>query len=268
METRARPETTPRAEWGCDMQTVAPSRRTVLLGSLAALLGGCATAGLTPQEVAEVERLGAFEHVPGRPGIVVGVPHGTPDVGTLEAGRIIRERLGAGGVFVTGFWDGKTRQRINVNRDTEQLIGQHSEVLRQWWTPRAAHVNARYHALVKEAAQGPLRLFFEIHSNHNPKFEGSIEASTLGVSRAEAERLKTAFLAARERLDPAIPRLEIHVAPVDTVTYSFQHASSISDVAAKGCLFEHPGRVFERQPWRRAYAARLAEALVAAAWDR
>ena len=24
-------------------------------------------------------RLGAFERVPGRPGIVVGVPHGTPD---------------------------------------------------------------------------------------------------------------------------------------------------------------------------------------------
>jgi len=34
--------------------------------------------------------------------------------------------LGWAGVFVTGFWDAKTRQRINVNRPTEWLIGPES----------------------------------------------------------------------------------------------------------------------------------------------
>jgi len=237
-----------------------------IIGSLGAvLLQGCASK-LTPAELADVDRRGTFELALGRPGVVVGVPHGTPDVGTLEAGRIVRERLGVGGVFVTGFWDPQTRERINVNRPTEELIGEHSEVLRQWASPRAVHVNGRYHALVEQAAQGPLQCFYEIHSNHNPRFVGSVEVSTLGVSRDEALRLKNAFLAGVEKLDGEIPRLEMQVAPVDRVTYNYEHSSSLARVAARGCVMENPGRIFERPPWRRAYAKLLAEAIVAAAW--
>jgi hypothetical protein len=137
-------------------------RRHFVFGSLAtAVLEGCATQ-LTPDELADVDRLGAFELAPGRPSVVVGVPHGTPDIGTLEVGRIVCERLGAGGVFVTGFWNPQARERINVNRPTEEIIGQHSEVVRQWASTRAAHVNARYHALVEQAAQGPLQCFYEL----------------------------------------------------------------------------------------------------------
>jgi hypothetical protein len=242
------------------------ARRHFLVGSVAAaLLEGCATE-LTQAELADVDRQGSFELAPGRPGVVVGVPHGTPDVGTLEAGRIIRERLGAGGVFVTGFWNQQTRERINVNRPTEEVIGQHSEVLRQWSSPRAAHVNARYHRSVEQTAQGPLRCFYELHSNHDPRFVNSVEVSTLGVSRDEAQRLKMAFVASIEKLDPQIPRLEIHVAPIDRVTYSYEHASSLARVSAKGCVIESPGRVFERSPWRRVYAKHLAESIVVAAW--
>jgi hypothetical protein len=241
-------------------------RRHFLLGSLgAAFLQGCASK-LTPEEQADVDRRGTFELALGRPGVVVGVPHGTSDVGTLEAGRIVRERLGAGGVFVTGFWDPQTRERINVNRPTEEVIGQHSEVLSQRASPRAVHVNARYHTLVEQAAQGPLQCFYEIHSNHNPKFVGSVEVSTRGVSREEALRLKNGFLAGVEKLDDGIPRVEMHVAPVDRVTYNFEHSSSLARVAARGCVIEHPGRVFERSPWRRVYAKVLAEAIVVAAW--
>jgi hypothetical protein len=76
------------------------------------------------QETADIDQLGEFELVRGQPGVVVGVPHATPDTGTMEVGRALVERLGAGGVFVTGFWDSNTRQRINVNRPTEQIIGQ------------------------------------------------------------------------------------------------------------------------------------------------
>jgi hypothetical protein len=230
-----------------------------------AVLGGCASTP-TPDEVAEVDRLGSFELVPGRPGLVIGVPHGTPDVGTMEVGRVLRERLGAGGVFATGFWDPRTRERINVNRPTEEIIGEHSETLRQWASPRAARVNARYHALVEQAAQGPLRRFFEIHSNHNPRFVDSIEVSTLGVSRDEALHLKQAFGVSVDTLDPGIPRLAMHVEPVDRVTYSYERSSSLARVAAKGCLIESPGRVFQHSPWRRAYAGHLAAA-IAAVWS-
>jgi hypothetical protein len=95
---------------------------------------------------------------------------------------------------------------------------------------------------------------------------GSVEVSTLGVSRDEAQRLKMAFFASIEKLDLEIPRLEIHVAPIDRVTYSYEHASSLARVSAKGCVIESPGHVFEHQPWRRAYARDLAEAIVVAAW--
>ena len=130
-------------------------RRRLLVGSFCSALAARASAASLP-EGADIDQLGRFELVRGRPGVVVGVPHATPDTGTLEMGRALLERLGAGGVFVTGFWDTKTRQRINVNRPTEQIIGQDSQVLRQWPSDRAVAANARYEALVKEAAQGRL----------------------------------------------------------------------------------------------------------------
>jgi len=244
-------------------------RRSFLLAFLAAPLAGRAGAAVSLEEtITNVEQLGHFEQAVGKPGIVIGVPHGTADSGTLEAGRILCKRLGAGGVFVTGFWDPKTRQRINVNRETEELIGQNSQVLRQWKSPRAAAANARYTALVKETAQGSLKVFYELHSNHRPEYVDSIEVSTLRVSRREAMRLKEAFLAARDRLDSDVPRVTMHVAPLDNVTFpNYARASSISEISAKGCAIEHPGRIFDRQPWRVAYGNCVAEAISAAEWS-
>ena len=185
----------------------------------------------------------------------------------MGAGRIICNRLNAGGVFVTGFWDAKTRHRINVNRDTEEIIGPNSQALREWQSPRAIAANARYVTLVKEAAHGPLKAFYEIHSNHRPDYTDSIEVSTLGVWRAEAKRLKDAFSAAVARLAPDVPRLTMHVSPLDKVSYpNYGRASSISKLSAKGCAIESPSRLFERPAWRDAYAICLADAMIAADW--
>src|SRR5205085_8897691 len=151
---------------GSDEHASMVERRAFVLGSLAAAASartGAANAAGSASAVAEgtgIDDLGKFELVLGRPGVVVGVPHGTPDVGTLEIGRILRERLGAGGVFVTGFWSGRTRERINVNRPTEQVIGPESQVLRQWSSERAIAANRRYDALVTQAAQGRVRAFY------------------------------------------------------------------------------------------------------------
>lgn len=266
---------------GLDRRSVVGSFPALLfgpcLGSLLSPLLGCAgppaaRAAATPAtpstpHSAEIDLLGKFELVPGRAGIVIGVPHGTGDTGTLEIGRTLCARLNAGGVFVTGFWDGKTRQRINVNRPTEQVIGVESQVLREWPSERAVAANARYEALVRQAALGPLRAFYEMHSNHRPQYAGSIEVSTLGVSRGDAAQFKAAFEAARDRLAREVPRLAIHVSPVDRVVYpNYERASSISKIGASGCAIEHPGQVVAHRAWRLAYADCLAEAIAAAPW--
>jgi hypothetical protein len=243
------------------------NRRRLLVGSFSTVLAPHAIAASTLEETADIDQLGKFELVLGRPGIVVGAPHATPDTGTMDVARVLCERLGAGGVFVTGFWDTKARRRVNVNRPTEEIIGQDSEVVRQWPSDRAVAANARYTALVKEAAQGQLKVFYEIHSNHRPSYAGSIEVSTLGFFRGDAARLKAAFEAARDRLAPDVPRLAIHVSPLDKVTYpNYAVASSISKLSERGCAIESPGRVLEKRAWRSAYAACLADAIAAAQW--
>ena len=239
------------------------SRRS-FLGALGVVASGCS---LPTQEAVDIDTLGAFEHVPGRAGIVIGVPHGTADGGTADIGRLLCRRLGASGVFVSGFWNGKTRQRINVNRPTEQVIGPLSQVVREWRSERAIAANARYVAAVKDAANGPLRAFYEIHSNQRPQYVGSIEVSTLGVSRREASRFKDAFLSAIGRLPGDAPRLEVHVSPIDHVTYpSYGYASSIARISRKGCAIEHPVAATHRT-WRLAFAGCLVEAIEAARWD-
>jgi len=243
-------------------------RRRLLLGSFSAVVAARASGASSLQDTADINQLGKFERILGRPGLVVGVPHGTADVGTLEVGRILCERLGAGGVFVTGFWDRTTRQRINVNRPTEQIIGQESQVVRQWKSSRAGAANARYEALVKEAAQGRLKVFYEIHTNNRADLADSIEVSTIGFFRGDAANLKTAFETARDHLAPEVPRLAIHVSPLDKVTYpNYGHASSISKLSERGCAIENPGRVFANRTWRLAYAGCLADAIKAAQWD-
>jgi hypothetical protein len=241
------------------MRRTVSGRRAFVLGLVAAAVDGCAST-LSEQDRNAVDALGHFERVPGRAGLVVAAPHGTSDTGTLEMAREILARTGASGVLVTGFWDGHTRRRINVNRDTEQTMGAQSVVLQQAYSARAAHVNARYTALVREAAQGPLRWFFEIHSNSDPAYESAVAVSTLGISLAETRRLKEGFIARRDRqVPPAGPRLEILVAPADRIRFSFLGASSISTYAERGFLIESPSRMTRETTWRARYAAVLAD---------
>jgi hypothetical protein len=235
---------------------------------LAALSAACSARAVAASPAPDLDQLGRFELVAGDPGIVIGIPHGTADAGTLEAGRIVCARLGAAGVLVTGFWEVATRRRINDNRPTEELIAPDSSVLRLWRSDRAIAANARYVELVKQAASGHVRTFFELHSNHRASLAGSIEASTLGVERRDAARFKTAFEAARDRLEGDAPRLAIHVSPIDRVPYpNYRNATSIASLADRGCAIEHPGRVFENRAWRQRYAECLAEAIRAAPWS-
>jgi hypothetical protein len=147
------------------------SRRDFVLASLGTLTSiAVRAAGSSTAD--DLDKSGRFERIVGRPGVVVGVPHATSDSGTLEAGRALCSRLNAGGVFVTGFWDATTRHRVNVNRDSEETIGAQSQATREWQTAVSVAATARYEALVKEAAQGPLLVFYELHSNHRNNGRG------------------------------------------------------------------------------------------------
>jgi hypothetical protein len=244
-------------------------RRRLIVAVPACAGLACAQAASAPtnEAASELDQPGQFEIVRGKPGVVIGVPHGTADSGTLEAGRLICERLGVAGVFVTGFWDPKTRQRINVNRPTEQIIGLASNVVREWRSDRAVAANARYDECVRQAAQGRVRAFFELHSNRRPPNTDSVEVSALGVKSDEAGRFRSAFEAARDRLAQGVPRLAVHVSPLDRVTYpDYGYASTISKMSDKGCAIEFPGRVFGNRVWRLAYATCLADAIQSAPW--
>jgi hypothetical protein len=243
-------------------------RRSLLAGTVSAVVAHRAPAAAPPSDPAELDPLGKFEVVRGRSGIVIGVPHGSADAGTLELGRALSQRLRAGAVFVTGFWDPKTRERINVNRPSEQLTGEQSQLLREWQSARATAANQRYDALVKDAAQGRLMAFYEIHSNHKTQLAESVQVSTAGVSYGEAKALKAAFEKARERLAADVPRLAIHVSPVDKVTFpNYRNTTSVSAFSERGCAIEHPAHVLETREWRLAYAACWAAAIESAPWD-
>ena len=236
------------------------NRRAFLAGSLALLGGGCATVGT--ETAVDIDRLGTFEHVPGKAGFVVAAPHGTADGGTLAVAKEIRSRTGASGVFVTGFWDTATRRRINVNRATEQTIGSNSQVSEHRHSEIAERVNARYDAHVREAAQGPLRWFFEIHSNSYPNYQASVEVSTLGISHNEARDFKERFLFARQQHVPSqAPQLGIHVAPADPVWFNYRASSSIAAFSQRGFLIESPSRVLRDVTWGPRYAAVLADVI-------
>jgi hypothetical protein len=238
-------------------------RRAFLAGSLALAAGGCAGVGTETVPVA-VDRLGTFEHLPGAAGFVIAAPHGTADGGSLAVAKAIRSRTGAAGVFVTGFWDSSTRVRINVNRATEQTMGANSQVLEQRPSAVAAQVNARYTALVREAARGPVRWFFEIHSNSYPNYQGSVEVSTLGISQFDARAFKERFYSARRHHVPSqAPQLDIRVAPADPVWFSYRGSSSIAEHSERGFLIESPSRILRDAAWGPRYAAALADVIAA-----
>src|SRR6185295_8789429 len=124
-----------------------------------------------------------------------------------------------------------------------------------------------YEQRVREAAQGPLRFYAEIHGNNRPACAGQIEIATVGVDpelalrlRALAELIRDAYL----HTHAEIQKLDVFVEPVDPVTY---RASS----AKRDGILRWPERALHielpacaRRDWREAYTAILADFLTQA----
>jgi hypothetical protein len=150
----------------------------------------------------------------GRPGYVIGAPHGTTDTATDLIGIELARRTGFGAAVATG-------------RPTESVAG--APPRSETETDGARRVFEAYGRSVTEASQGPLRLYVEVHGNAHQDTAGRLEIATVGLSKEDAWQVKTLLELVRDsylRGQPETPRLEILVEPVDTLRYSASASKS------------------------------------------
>lgn len=249
-----------------------PGRATapsVVLG-LALCLSGCAglIGGKQPVSVGDAPRptlpgQGSFNVQKGRPGYVIAAPHGTTDTATDLIGLELARSTGFSAVVATGegSLDAQGR-RYNVNRPTESVAG--APPRSEGETEAARRVYDSYGRSVAEAAQGPLRVYVEIHGNGHQDTAGRVEIATVGLTMEEAWRLKTLLELVRDahlRSQPEAPKLEIFVEPVDTLRYSASASKSggLLGRSERSLHIELPRSV--RTTYRDAYTAMLGDFL-------
>lgn len=196
------------------------------VAALALLAQGCAAVPVQPESP---PGLGKLTSRKGRPGVVIGAPHGTTDAETGRISLDLARRTGFGLVVATGYGglDGR-RRRLNVNRPTEGVPG--GLPAEEVYTEDARVVYEAYVNRVREVAQGPLSLYVEIHGNARQESAGRIEIATVGVSRQDAWRLRTLLELIRDAHlggKPGIPRLDVLVEPLDRLYWT---ASAVKQV--------------------------------------
>jgi hypothetical protein len=206
---------------------------------------------------------GSFNVQKGRPGYVIGAPHGTTDSATDLIGLELARRTGFSAVVATGegSLDAQGR-RYNVNRPTESVPGDPPPAERE--TEAARRVYDGYSRSVAEAAQGPLRFYVEIHGNGHQDTAGRVEIATVGLTKEDAWRLKTLFELVREAHlhgQPDAPKLDILAEPVDALRYSASASKSdgLLGRSEKALHIELPK--VARTTYREAYTAMLGDFL-------
>lgn len=202
-------------------------RRSVSVAGSILALHGCATLAVDvpPATPPPPPALGTIAMQTGRPGFVVAAPHGGSDVDTDEIAAEIARRTGFGLVVATGFTiepgtGGRPGRRYQVNRPMEGVPGQPPS--EQVATEAARRVYDAYERRVREAAQGPLRFYAEIHGNARRECAGRIEIATVGVDRELALRLRTLAELIRDaylRANAEVQRLDVLIEAVDPLTF-------------------------------------------------
>ena len=156
---------------------------------------------------------------PGRLGIVVAAPHGASDLGTAAMAAEIARLTGFGLVVATEFSvSERPGWRYQVNRPMEGVPGRPSS--EDVESDGARSVYAAYERRVRDAAQGPLQFYAEIHCNSRPESAERVEIATAGVDAEQAQKLRTLFELVRDahlRARSSAPRLQVSVEPADPV---------------------------------------------------
>jgi hypothetical protein len=207
---------------------------------------------------------------PGRPGVVIAAPHGTSDPRTGDIAAEVARRTGFGLVVASGFaLERETRdgpgRRYQVNRPFEGVPGRppSEEVA----TDGARRVYDAYEQRVREAAQGPLAFYMEIHGNNRREATARIEIATVGVDHERALKLRTLLELIRDAhlgRHPGAPRLEVWMEPADTLLYTASGAKRVGilRLPERALHVELPRAA--RTEWREVYTAILADFLTQA----
>ncbi len=232
--------------------------KVVALFSL--LLQGCAT--IRAERESSLAR-GQFVALRGRPGLVIGAPHGNSDDGTDSISRELAKRTGFGLVLATGFAriDSHGR-RFSVNRPTEGIPGRPRG--EEVYSEEARLVYEAYVERVREVAQGPIRLLVELHGSARQESAGRIEIATVGVDRQEAWRLRTLLELIRDahlRVWSEAPHLEVLVEPLDRLHWNATGAKQIGALRLPQQAFHIELPRTARMQGRNAYVEILAEFL-------
>jgi hypothetical protein len=203
----------------------------------------------------------------GRPGAVIAAPHGTSDPRTGDIAAELARRTGFGLVVATGFaLDPDTPaapgRRYQVNRPSEGVPGRPPS--QESASDGARRVYEAYEQRVREAAQGHVSFYAEIHGNNRQEAASRIEVATVGVDEADAVRLRALLELVRDahlQGQPAAPRLEIRVEPADPVLYAASGAkrAGILRLPDRALHIELPRSA--RTQWQETYTLILADFL-------
>ena len=216
---------------------------------------------------------GSFTVERGQPGLVIGAPHGTSDIATDRMGQDLARRTGWSAVIARGFSGrGPGGPRLHVNRPTESAPG--ASAASEIESGDARQVYEAYAAHVAAAAQGPLRLYVEVHGNAHEESAARIEIATVGVDRDAAWRLRTLLELIRDtHLDGSAARdaggerlrLEVLVEPLDRIHYTASAAKARGLLRTVPCALHIELPRAARTTHREVYTAVLADFLVQAA---
>lgn len=241
--------------------------RLVSLAAGALMLFGCAkqTVEFPRQTFPPETPRGHIAARPGRPGLVVAAPHGSSDAQTGEIAAELARRTGFGLVVATGFAiEPQTLEqpgrRYQVNRPSEGVPGR--PPAEDTPTDGARIVYDTYERHVREAAQGPLRFYAEIHGNNRRESANRIEIATVGIDREYAQRLRTLCELIRDahlRGQAAAARLDVLVEPADPIFYAASGAKrdGILKLPERALHIELP--MAARVEFRDVYTAILAD---------
>jgi hypothetical protein len=244
-----------------------PATSSLAAQDLAMWLGGVmALVGPVPPEAtgrpAVLDR-GRFSVLRRPSRVVIAAPHGSGDTLTDEMAGRIAEHLEASLIVVHGFMgtrEQERRDRIAVDRPLEGP-GIHSL---ERVTRDAQVVYNAYLERVRALTAWPPRLYVEIHCNGFPNTRGAIEIATVGVSSADALRIKTVYQSVATSALGRAPDVELRIEGVDPVYWNAygNKLMGMLSLTPRALTIEFPfGEVVRDGVKRGAYADIIAEML-------
>jgi hypothetical protein len=192
------------------------------------LWGGCNIQ--RPLQEQDIGALGSFEFrqpIAGMDGVIIGAPHGLGDPDSVDYAKSISEQIGAGLVIASGF----ASKRLAI---TQPLIRSTSAAIISDDPRGRGSIYREFKTLLKQTADGPLRLYIGMRFAPQSSDLSQIEVATSGFTFEELEFLKESFIRIRDQAlsESPIPKPSIAVDPLDKnfVAYFRSEAPRSADV--------------------------------------